>query len=460
MKKFFSKLTAFFMSILAFFGLVKPVQPDIHHMERMSVSDKGIFYEHCIDEGCAEMRAAKIELPFSQNLSGTFDCSDDCRIFIYKNADYSSYVSGMKDIGCKTISTYNLGANKYTLMKHKGFTAYISYLNGENMIRVYIGMADDSVPDEKLPVDEDRYTPSLWQLNIDNEAAQANGGMGYVIQTTDGKFIVIDGGYRTRSDGERLYKLLSDNKPEEQSKPVIAGWFITHSHVDHYGTLRVFSEDYADKVEVEGFYYNLPYFKTGDITPEICSHLEDAMNSWKNAVKYRKLHTGMSFGFSGVKATVLCTFEDIYPFDFTDGNDTSSVFKFTVAGQDIIFLGDAEYGINNRLAYLDSAVLKADILQYAHHGYDKQCTEKLYSKIAPSVVLWPMSVVNYETETRTELFAPRYENNPENVWIRTNDDIKKIILKDEGPVKIELPYTPSGERITDYKALYNKLISE
>lgn len=128
-----------------------------------------------------------------------------------------------------------------------------------------------------------------------------------------------------------------------------------------------------------------------------------------------------------------------------------------LGGQKLLFLADAEWGESDRLVKLDNSVLKADILQYAHHGYDKQCKANLYEKIDPAVVLWPLPLVNYESGTRGELFAGRYENNSENEWIRGAEGVKKIILKDEGPEKLSLPFIPSGDRITDYHALYENL---
>lgn len=73
-----------------------------------------------------------------------------------------------------------------------------------------------------------------------------------------------------------------------------------------------------------------------------------------------------------------------------------------LGGQKILFLADAEWGESDRLVKLDNSVLKADILQYAHHGYDKQCKANLYEKLS-------------------------------------------------------LPFIPSGDRITDYHALYENL---
>ena len=164
----------------------------------------------------------------------------------------------------------------------------------------------------------------------------------------------------------------------------------------------------------------------------------------------------MQFAFAGTKITVLCTFEDVYPLEFNSGNDTSTVFKVEIAGQSIVFLGDTEYGESDRMLNLPASALKADIMQYAHHGYDKQARSNLYQKIDPSVILWPMPFVNWESESHGEVFRPRYETHSENAWARTATSVKKIIVMAEGTTKLVLPYTPTGPRNADYWALYQE----
>ena len=103
--------------------------------------------------------------------------------------------------------------------------------------------------------------------------------MSYVLQLSDGKFIVVDGGYDTKEDAASIYKILTENKPANHEQPIIAGWFITHLHIDHIGALRNFTNRYKDKVKVEGFYYNFPYVTISDIYPSNNGTWEDLMAS-------------------------------------------------------------------------------------------------------------------------------------------------------------------------------------
>ncbi|MBQ7172967.1 MAG: MBL fold metallo-hydrolase [Clostridia bacterium] len=455
------------------------------HRFGIVISDAGkLETVYCTREGCGFMENLNYELPMPEKLFGCFNCSmgdddndysmiDSSKIFYYPDctkADYNTYVEEMKNLGCKVTETYEMGHNRYTLLSHEKFSAYVSYLNDEKALRVYVGRSDDPNPSKAPVADAGICKPALWQININCEAAKSNGGMGYVMQLTDGKFLVIDGGYRTKEDADAIYEILMANKPKTHEKPIIAGWFSTHMHIDHVGAFSTFTDLYQNSVVVEGFYHNFLYTNVGDMWPNNSRNWENKMRTWPGAVLYRKLRSGMQFSFSGATVTIICTYEDNYPWEnrkedapldvpgthFKSGNDTSLVFKVEAGGQSILFLGDAEYGESDRMMHLDDEVVHADILQYAHHGYDHQCRNEFYAKVNPTVILWPMTFVNWESDSHGTVFLWRYLDRKENAWARSAEGVKKIIVMAEGTTKLELPYTPTGPRNADYDKLYNE----
>ena len=443
-----------------FLGDVEP------HAYAVSVTDAGVIERvRCTNEGCDHVEQPNIKLPTVGTLRGVFNCSDSnyldqdsAKIFWYENckeADFNTYADRLQSSGCTLTESYTMGSNRYALYKNEYYTLYLSYLSGEGAIRVYVGRSDDLVPAKTAAESVPKAHPALWQIDVDCKAQGDNGGMSYVLQLRDGKFIVIDGGYDTKEDADSIYRILSENKPADHEKPIVAAWFVTHLHIDHVGVIRSFANNHKDEVKVEGFYYNFPYVNISDIWPSNNKSWEERMAGFEGATLYRKLHSGMQFAFSGATVTVLCTFEDVYPLSFNSGNDTSTVFKIDVAGQTILFLADAEYGESDRMMFLSAETLKADIMQYAHHGYDKQCRAELYAKIDPETVLWPMPIVNWR-DGGGEVFRPRYEgtSHKENAWIRSATSVKKIIVMAEGTTKLALPYTPTGPRNADYNALY------
>lgn len=459
MSGLFNRITAFFMSLFVLFGLVSPsIEIVTGHEMSVEVSPDGVIERaYCTDDGCGETVEMNVDLPMKYALKGTFDCSDDesryvdaSTVLVYNSINFSGYVRGLERLGCELVKRYSMGRNSYALLKHEYFTAYVSFLCSEMQLRVCIGRSDELAPPDRSRPERRLTTPKLWQLSIDNEAAGANGGMGYVMQLSDGSFIVVDGGYDTDSDARAIYDVLVENSLPGCEKPVISAWFITHQHIDHYGAFYSFTRNYKDAVEVEAFYCNLPFVRIGDVYPRNCKNIIEKMASWPGAAVYRKVHSGMSFGICDAKISVICTFEDVYPLKIEDGNDTSLVFKVELGGQSILFTGDAEYGESDRMKRLGRSVLKSDFMQYPHHGYDKQCREDFYSKVSPSVVLWPMPFRDHERGEGGTVFGWRYEQRKENEWVRNAACVRKIVVDDEGLTRFDLPYVPGGERICDY----------
>ena len=168
----------------------------------------------------------------------------------------------------------------------------------------------------------------------------------------------------------------------------------------------------------------------------------------------------MRLGFAGAVAEVICTHEDVYPMSFADGNDTCTVVKFTVKGQSIMFLADARDGESvTMLNTIPPEVLKSDIVQFSHHGYEG-CSEAFYRVVDASVVLWPMNIVGIDNGKTAPVFKNWYNNAMgANKYVRESAKIKKIIVAGAGTQKLELPYTPTGDRIVDYESIYNERLS-
>ena len=88
---------------------------------------------------------------------------------------------------------------------------------------------------------------------------QMRGGMAYVIQLNDGRFIVIDGGEagtesRYQMNKKVLYSYLKARKQGE--KVTIACWVITHFHSDHVDVAMRFMREYQAELDVQAFAYH------------------------------------------------------------------------------------------------------------------------------------------------------------------------------------------------------------
>jgi hypothetical protein len=301
--------------------------------------------------------------------------------------DYNNYVAKLKNNGCTEAKTYSLASNQYSLMKNQAYTAYLSYLPTKNAMRVYVGEPTVADPTMSEVQNSSVAEPRLWQLDVDSSVN--NGGMSYVARLTDGTFLVIDGGYQTDKEAKNLYDhLVTYTSPGQ--KPIISAWIITHAHIDHYGALVKFADNYNSKVDVKAFYYNMPHYAIGDISKNNVTAIEKAMSKWSSATRYSAVHSGMQIGLAGATMTVVCTYEDVYPSTPVSGNDTSMVFRLDIAGKKVMITGDAqEYQSAVITSTIDQSILKSDIVQMSHHGYEG-CSETFYSMVDAATVMWPM----------------------------------------------------------------------
>ena len=319
--------------------------------------------------------------------------------------DYNSYVTKLKGSGCTEEKTYSLANNKYSLLKNEAYTAYLSYLPTKNAMRIYVGKPTVADPTISEAQNSSVAEPMLWQLDVDSSVD--NGGMSYVARLTDGTFLVIDGGYQTEKEVKNLYDHLVANTPSGQ-KPVISAWVITHAHIDHYGALIKFADMYSSGVEVKAFYYNFPHYKVGDIAEHNVNAIEKAMSKWSSATRYSAVHSGMQIGLAGATMTVVCTYEDVYPSTPVSGNDTSMVFRLDIAGKKVMITGDAqEYQSAVITSTIDKSILKSDIVQMSHHGYEG-CSDTFYSMVDASVVMWPMPKNVFDVWYNNSLSGNRY----------------------------------------------------
>ncbi|MBQ8849351.1 MAG: MBL fold metallo-hydrolase [Clostridia bacterium] len=404
------------------------------------------------------------------NFGGIYDPADGTYLIQYTDADageYEAYINDLKSGGMTLAKAYTMGNNSYSLMYGKEANAYVSYIKNAGEIRVYIEKAGTYVyPTESAAEAEGSYAPTLSQLRVDNYTSRANGGMSYVIQLSNGHFIIIDGGYNTPDEAENLYNYLKAQLPAGE-KPIIDAWFISHLHGDHFGAFLAFSSRYGEnEVELRALYYNFLQDNTGltEVETWAIKQIQNGAKKWSDIVLYEKLHTGMTLEFTGARVSVICTHEDVYPREHIDANDTTTVIRIDIEGQSAIFLGDCRD--NQSAAMLqnfgDSDVLSADIVQWSHHGYEG-ATKELYEAIDADVILFPLNIVGWQANYSSvpqNVFAQWYAktNLPAGSYIvdnLANGNIKKIIVAGDGEYqKLILPYTPTGDALLDYNAYF------
>lgn len=325
-----------------------------------------------------------------QLISAKKECyyvNNGAMLYKYKDINFNSYTSYCNSL-CKA---------GYSQIKYEN-TVYCSsaFLKDGNMIYTYYHENKGLLriiyePNAILP-DENQLQfghCELYQLSLNQE--EVNCGMSYVIKFCDNKFFIIDGGYYSKNECDRLYEFLRKQTDDEI---IISGWFFSHAHEDHFGCFMDFVEKYSEWVKIEKLYYNFPNmyisqsenWKKGDIVST--EKFYTIINKYLVDIPHIKLHTGQRFCVQNAEVEILATHEDLYPSNLKNFNDTSTVIRVTINGKSVMFLGDTGDELSDLLINTYGKNLKSDIVQVAHHGFNG-AKKKVYELIDAVTVLWP-----------------------------------------------------------------------
>lgn len=289
-----------------------------------------------------------------------------------------------------------------------GFNWVVSVTHaGNEKQKTYVAVSTSEVLSSHLQgavtyTKDDAYTtegiaPTLTMMQLTSTSGAGNS---FVIQLSNGHFIIHDGGFEDDLEGLVAYlKSLCGGK-----KPIIEAWVISHAHSDHWGPLeRIYTDsrdgayNWADEIYVEGIYYNesAAYVKgnfepvesssTSELIYDILDEkfnekvkrgmalLKTTGGSVPEVYRYR---TGQRFTFADVTMDVVQMEEQILDCLADDGlyndgsNGTSASVMFTINGKRV-YMGGDEYLDNMNFtmsAYNDTYFNNLDVYVAPHHG--------------------------------------------------------------------------------------------
>ena len=206
-------------------------------------------------------------------------------------------------------------------------------------------------------------TPTLTQLKPNN--------LTHIIRLDNGEFIIVDSGSRTHHT--YIYNELMRQTGNEPA--VVAAWIFTHFHQDHIGGFIDFAKDgntCLEKVTIKSIVYNFPEKQVLDTAS---SGDQTNLGLWPEclentgAVIY-KARTGQKYAFGNAVVEFLFTYEDLMPFfvEHDRTNPTSMIFSVSLAGQKIIYTGDASSEGTRKCVDRYGKSMAADFVQLSHHG--------------------------------------------------------------------------------------------
>lgn len=346
-------------------------------------------------------------------------------------AEYEAYVAALKEAGFTQYSTNTISAGRdnpdsaniyHTFTKDNIHvsTAWQGNLKVARIVMV-LPSTEPNLPSlEPIPTPTTpKVTPTIAQMRLtEGDQYGSGGGMSYVIQLADGKFIVVDGGINAEVNRTVLYEYLQSKATEAgMAKPVIAMWIFSHVHDDHVGLAQKYFFSYAKSQgwTIEAIAYNFPNDLAEDSDTTIDTVPDDNGPVWienfEKAVKTycpnAKIYTpraGQVYYFAGMQMEILASEEDFYPFIFSKEGTPQAVEMTHNAfslnwrmnfdnGVSVMFLGDSTTETTKQLGQIYGDYLKSDVLQMAHHGLSG-AEISCYKNIDPDICLWAT------TETR------------------------------------------------------------
>ena len=232
-------------------------------------------------------------------------------------------------------------------------------------------------------------TPTFHMIEQKTQKPAAS----YVIQLSNGHFVVIDGGFK--AEAPYLMEYLESLVPEG-TKPIVEAWIISHAHQDHIETLELFvtqATTYQGKLYLEGIYYSEASDK---VMSTVNSGKEDGHHHYSayinrigsvfqtttgNEPQVYRMYTGQRYTFDTVDKVVMDVMLATEQFAWSDYqraenvtnpsvfNETSTWTMFTINGKKLLTAGDSnyigkEFVVNN----YSTAYLTVDIFTALHHG--------------------------------------------------------------------------------------------
>lgn len=372
------------------------------------------------------------DVPLPQiEFSCEYDCGKGAYMLLFENCSKADF-----ELQCK-------------LFEQNGFSLYDKYENKENYFRTYVSdkiihayfcesekkMRIIADPNKTLcnkspEICPETHPTTLWQFEVDHSLIDC--GMCYIVRCCDGSFFVIDSAHMySVNDDIRIVEFLK--KMNGGKKPVVAGWFFSHSHEDHICKFLDIVDFHRNEIEIEKVYYNFPpathrdnsYW--GECEKAVMKRFEETLLRNPD-IEQVTLHSGQRFFVRNLEFVVLCTHEDVYPASFRDFNNSSTSLMMFAGGSKVLFPGDSSLESDKVIVPRWGDFLKCDVVQVSHHGHTGTSPE-FYRLADADCALFAVTVIKFDEE------FPRQESNRVAVELA-----KEYHIASNGTVEIPLPY--------------------
>ena len=369
--------------------------------------------------------------------TANIDCGEGSVMTHVENAeksDFFSYCDLVEAAEFKAVFYREEKDNVFTCFEGANEYIYVYYTAYNKEIRIIVGPIETLVREDNNSYEPEEYTPCISSI------AQPKQGEGFIIRLPDGRFIIFDGGYNGQ---DRVYKALQNLG---KGKIVVAAWFISHPHGDHFQAFidyaKAHGNDSTVKIEQVIVNFTAPERHSingsagEDNSGESVKLIYDTAALYMPDVPVRNAHTGQVLHFDSSSVEILYTIEDLMPKALPNGNDASMVIRVNTGGQSILLLADTCYASGPILCNLWGDHLKSDMVQVAHHGM-YPANKEIYEYAKAEIVLIPGQTSGVKDFVVNSSWVPVYD-----VIFKYGKDI--YICSDNTSVTLELPLTPAN----------------
>ncbi len=375
--------------------------------------------------------------------SATYPCSNKgIMVFVTDtNADeYRDYLRKLEASGYVEYTTNEIVDNLFATYTNSKYTVNAGYYDYESSARIIIEPLAKPVGLKSDNVYTAVTTSQITGIGLEyrnSDGSYTSNGLSILIRLTDGRFIIIDGGFNRSDNATNLINAMKNQSAEylkPGDKPTVAAWIITHAHGDHSGVLKQIGAFSSIKVEK----YLVNFIADSERTKAMKAY-ESNWSSGEgggyvdtfSAAAYMKadvqwVHVGQVFYIADLTMEILYTIESFGPEICNAFNTTSLVIKMTFGEGEgkttFMMTGDATGNALEICARMYREYLRSDIVQVSHHGYGTWGNDAgvimAYKYMLPETVFWPQgsnAYPNYKTKTyNVVLFSPEYISGGEN----------------------------------------------
>lgn len=379
--------------------------------------------------------------------------------------EYKNYLKKLEANGFTCYTTHQITENHFATYTNDKYTVTAGYYDYETSARVLIEPLAPAVGLESENVYTPVTTSQITMLGMEyknNDGGYTSNGLSVLIRLTDGRFIVVDGGFNRAKHSSELMRHLKEQSADyaKSMKDItIAAWIITHPHGDHDGMIYGRYSDFMG-ITVERFIVN--FLSESELTK--ADNSDSVGGNWNTSegFEYAKVltaakalkatvhqvHVGQVFWLADLKMEVLYTIESFGPKVCNALNTTSIVLRMEFGGKTVyLSTGDATGNGMEICTKMYGDYLQSDIIQVCHHGYgtwgNDSAMIKAYQTINAPTVLWPQGLNAF----------PTYQKVAYNAVLFTVPNYKEVYVSGaEGDsIILPIPYTV-GTGITNRAA--------